>query len=144
MREQANERCRWRREGHKTFFLLFLVKTKFLCAGSNEFEWWTKAKANKKVWGNSFAFSLFSSASRALFLHEIISIPLTALPFNYSQLRGYWFSAAFRRCPWHVHMSGLKQHDRLVFSQLWLFHVRFGFLLPLPSSWMRNNVNHTQ
>lgn len=78
----------------KPFFCCFLSKQIF-CASSNEFEWWTKEeKTHKKVWGNSLAFSLllesvFSSKKK------IISIPLTAFPFNYSQLRGYWFFYSF-------------------------------------------------
>lgn len=39
---------------------------------------------------------LFPCSSRAFFLQKkIISIPLTAFPFNYSQLRGYWFFYSF-------------------------------------------------
>lgn len=75
------------------FFCCFLSKQIF-CASSNEFEWWTKEeKTHKKVWGNSLAFSLLLES--VFSSKKIISIPLTAFPFNYSQLRGYWFFYSF-------------------------------------------------
>lgn len=64
-------------------------------------------------------------------LSKIISIPLTTfpLPFNYSQLRGYWFSKALTTMQ-NTHLSASKTTTKIILVKgfhvvRWLFNVAF-------------------